>query len=493
MAIGLVPHYSVVFPLEELTNEEFLIVIKEVADKLDWKVTKSDLTGMIAYTKFRKRSVNEKVQIYIEGSLVTLKSESLGGQFFDMGRNKRNINEFITCYDEIRSSITADELRLKTAELQEKLTSVSEAAHEENSMTINADEKTKGILSIFLPVKGYYVTPLIIDINILVFLLMAISGVSVLLPNTESLLKWGANFRPLTLAGQPWRLLTNCFLHIGIFHLLFNMYALLYIGILLEPRLGSRRFGIAYLITGILASVASLYVHEMTISAGASGAIFGMYGVFLAMLTTNLIEKSRRKALLASIAIFVGYNLLNGLKGNIDNAAHIGGLISGILIGYSFYPGLMKTEDRKLELGLPAILIVALLVFSSWEYNRIPKDIIEYQKGMNKFSTIEHKALHFYYIQQQASSPLSNDELLAELKDTSLFYWQEGKQLILRLDSLKIPGELHKRNQKLVTYCDLRISCFQLMYESIRDNTHEYNSQIRDYNQSIDSLFKTLK
>ncbi len=493
MAIGLIPHYSVVFPLEELTNEEFLIIIREVAEKLDWKVTKSDITGMIAYTKFRKRSINERIQINIEGGLITLKSESLGGQFFDFGRNKRNTEKFIACYDELRSSITADELRVKTGEIQEELNSVDKSAPEDDSITVNADEKTKGILSILIPVKGYYVTPLIININILVFLLMVISGVSVTLPNSESLLKWGANFRPVTLAGQPWRLLTNCFLHIGIFHLLFNMYALLYIGILLEPRLGSRRFGIAYLTTGIIASVASLYMHEMTISAGASGAIFGMYGIFLAMLTTNLIEKTRRKALLASIAIFVGYNLLNGLNGNIDNAAHIGGLVSGILIGYSFYPGLMKSEDKKLEFGLPVILIVALLVFSSWEYSRIPKDIIEYQEGMNKFSTIERKALHYYDKQRQASFPFPVAELLTELKDTSLVCWQEGKQLILRLDSLNIPNKLHKRNGKLIVYCDLRINCFQLMYKSIRDTTQEYNRQIMDYNDSIDSLIKTLK
>jgi rhomboid protease GluP len=267
----------------------------------------------------------------------------------------------------------------------------------------------------------------------------------------------------------------------------------LYIGILLEPRLGSWRFGITYIITGIIASVTSLYVHDTTISAGASGAIFGMYGVFLAMLTTSLIEKTTRKALLTSIAIFVGYNLLNGLKGGIDNAAHIGGLVSGIFIGYSFYPGLTKPDDKKLAFGLPIILIVSLLVFSSWAYSKIPKDIISYQDGMKKFSMIERRALHIYDKERQASTPLSHDELLAELKDTGLVYWQAGKQLILKLDSLHIPSNLHERNGKLIAYCDLRINCFQLMYNSIKDTTEAYNTQINDYNYSIDSLIKTLK
>ena len=123
-------------------------------------------------------------------------------------------------------------------------------------------------------------------------------------------------------------MITNCFLHIGILHLAFKMYALIFIGVLLEPYLGKLRFAVAYLLTGVFASVASLYWHDHTVSAGASGAIFGMYGVFLAMLTTNLIPKSVRKGLLASIGLFVAYNLLYGLKGwGIDaNAAHIGGL-----------------------------------------------------------------------------------------------------------------------------------------------------------------------
>src|SRR5580698_9586542 len=98
-------------------------------------------------------------------------------------------------------------------------------------------------------------------------------------------------------------------------------------------------------------------------SAGASGAIFGMYGVFLALLTTNLIDKVRRTALLASIGIFVGYNLLYGTKSGVDNAAHVGGLISGILIGYIFFPGLKKPDSPRLL--YPALLLAALLVITT--------------------------------------------------------------------------------------------------------------------------------
>jgi rhomboid protease GluP len=318
---------------------------------------------------------------------------------------------------------------------------------------------------------------------------MVISGVNVISPANESLLLWGANFRPYTLDGQAWRLLTNCFLHIGILHLLFNMYALMYIGILLEPRLGSWRFGIAYILTGIMGSVTSLYIHPITISAGASGAIFGMYGVFLAMLTTNLIEKNQRKALLTSIAIFVGYNLLNGVKGGIDNAAHIGGLVSGIILGYSFYPGVKNATDKKWNYGLPIVLIIALTGFSSREYHRIPNDIVRYDDQIKRFISMESQAMEVFKLPK--STP--KEKLLTELKDRGLYYWNENRNLVITLDKLDLPDQIHKRDKILIAYCDIRIKMYELLYKSVDEDSRAYDDQIHDYATSIDSLLQTLK
>ncbi len=332
MSVGLIPHYSVDFSFEGITTPQFLSLAIASAKKLNWTIENAGM-GFIAYTPFRRRSINEKIYLRVEDGLVNMKSESQGGVFVDWGRNKKNIDEFIRNYDDLRASYSPEQLNdLVDSSLQ----SQELADHDPvNSSNIAASKNTKGMFSLFIPVKGYAVTPLIMNVNILIFLLMIASGINIMMPDNQSLLNWGANFRPYTLDGQAWRLFTNFFLHIGIVHLLFNMYSLLYIGILLEPRVGSWRFGLAYFITGFLASVSSLYWHPMTISAGASGAIFGTYGVFLAMLTTNLIEKNLRKALLTSIAIFVGYNLLNGFeRRKFDNAAHLGGIdlrSSGIL------------------------------------------------------------------------------------------------------------------------------------------------------------------
>lgn len=210
------------------------------------------------------------------------------------------------------------------------------------------DTSTRELLALLVPSKGLAATPIIVDLNLLVFLLMAFKGLGFVSFHTDDLLYWGANYRPAVENGQWWRLFSSTFLHGGIMHLIANMYGLVFAGMFLEPVIGTRRFAIAYVATGLLASGASLWWHPATVSVGASGAIFGIYGVLLLMLLRGIFPKGAGAALLASTAVFVAFNLLMGLAGNgIDNAAHIGGLLSGLLIGQLFYPALKKEKEAE--------------------------------------------------------------------------------------------------------------------------------------------------
>ena len=125
-------------------------------------------------------------------------------------------------------------------------------------------------------------------------------------------------------------------------HVLANMYGLLFVGIFLEPLLGKIKFLLIYLVTGLLASIASIWWYEATVSVGASGAIFGLYGLFLAFMLKKVFPADFQKAFLVSTAIFIGYNLIMGFAGGIDNAAHIGGLLSGFIIGLLVYQAIKK-------------------------------------------------------------------------------------------------------------------------------------------------------
>lgn len=217
-----------------------------------------------------------------------------------------------------------------------------------------------------IPSKSYKVTPLLIYINAFVLLVMILAGISPTQPTAQSLFEWGGISRQAVAGGDWWRLITYMFLHGGIVHLAGNTYALLYIGMFLEPLLGKFRFASAYILTGICAGLFSIVMHADSVGVGASGAIFGMYGIFLAMLTTSHIEKTMRTTMLRSILLFVVFNLLMGLKGNVDNAAHIGGLVSGFLLGYVYYPGVAKHVSFRSQLLttiMSASVVLALMLF----------------------------------------------------------------------------------------------------------------------------------
>jgi len=204
------------------------------------------------------------------------------------------------------------------------------------------DDGIKDIKELLLPRPGYYITPILIHCNLLVFITMVFAGLGFISFDTVDLLKWGANYKPYIMEGQWWRLLSCIFLHGGIAHLLANMYGLLFVGIFLEPVTGKKTFLIVYLVTGVLASLTSLYWHEHAAGEGASGAIFGMYGVFIALLLAKLFDAAVSRAFLISASVFIGFNLLAGLTGNTDNAAHMGGLISGFIAGLMLAPALRR-------------------------------------------------------------------------------------------------------------------------------------------------------
>ena len=169
----------------------------------------------------------------------------------------------------------------------------------------------------------------IIFICILMFILMYIFGNGS--EDNYTLLLFGANLDVLTKGGDYYRLVTSMFLHIGIWHLFVNMYSLYVLGKEVENTLGRRKYLIIYLLSGIAGSILSLAFNHNIICAGASGAIFGIMGAILyfgyyyrAYLGSTIIN---------SILPVIILNLIIGfLDTGIDNAAHIGGLVGGILL-----------------------------------------------------------------------------------------------------------------------------------------------------------------
>ncbi len=140
--------------------------------------------------------------------------------------------------------------------------------------------------------------------------------------------------RAILLGGQYYRLVTSMFLHGGILHLLFNMYALYILGDLVEKIYGVKKYLLIYFISGITASIFSLYLSPL-MSVGASGAIFGLLG---AVLVFAYYEKERiGKALITNLIVIILLNVVIGFSlPSIDISAHLGGFLAGIILGIFF-------------------------------------------------------------------------------------------------------------------------------------------------------------
>jgi rhomboid protease GluP len=484
VSFGFSPKQIDNLPISDLNKKQLFVLAFEAVKKLNWNVGYLSESGFIAYTKFSMSSWSEEVQIKIEVGNINVKSECTGSQIVDWGKNRKNIDSFFASFSKTKENIETINIEEQYTELSKDFVSAEEDII---NPPLNKKEKVSGLFSLITPTEGYFVTPIIVILNILVFAVMAISGVHLLMPSNESLLLWGANFRPVTIEGEWWRLFTSTFLHIGIFHLLMNMYALVYIGLLLEPYLGRARFLSAYLIAGISGSVASIFWNDLTISAGASGAIFGMYGVFVALLTTKLIEKSARKSLLISIGVFVFYNLANGLKGGIDNAAHIGGLLGGLVIGYSFYPSLIK-PDKILKPITIGILTIVFSIGSFGIVKNISSDIGKYDEDMQLFVQLEQKALGLFRLPQTST----DEQILFEIENNGIKNWEESLKLIEKVDAYDLPDALHLRNARLKEYCQLRIKSYKTIQKAITEGTNKYDNEINVFNIEIEKIITEL-
>jgi rhomboid protease GluP len=203
---------------------------------------------------------------------------------------------------------------------------------------------------------GVSLTQILLGVNVAVFLLSLAS------PAVEGL---GANSGPLTMTGEWWRLLTYMFLHSGFIHIAFNMWCLWDLGALCESLYGRATFAAIYLITGVAGGVATVGWRPFGATVGASGAIFGLAGALVASfyLGEFSLPSAVIKGTLRSLAFFVVINVLfGGMFPGVDNACHIGGLISGMILG-ALIARVAPERDQLLQragvLSFVALIVIA--------------------------------------------------------------------------------------------------------------------------------------
>lgn len=216
------------------------------------------------------------------------------------------------------------------------------------------NEKIKQIFSKGKP----YLTFIFIYINLFMYLLLEVNGGST---NILTLIQFGAKENTLIMAGEWWRIITSMFLHIGLLHLVMNMVALFYLGSVVEKIFRSGRYFVIYFLSGIGGSITSFAFNEH-VAAGASGALFGLFGalLFFGTLHRQLFLQTMGSNLIAILII----NLVFGfLVPQIDMGAHLGGLITGYIASAIVY--LPNKKQFLVQIGALLIYIgyLALCTF----------------------------------------------------------------------------------------------------------------------------------
>jgi len=495
------PKQEQTIALNNTDKETALAIGYEAMKKLNWTIQFAGENKISGHTPKSWKTYGQQIMIDVESGQLIISSEMVHGEIFDpRGKNKKNVAAFINEFTDAQAAVDA-------AVIENNLASIN--ALREVTMQVVKDEIQKAEevdKAMNLSGSNLNVTYAIMGINVLVFVLMAFKGAGIFEPDGYVHVAWGSNYSPLTLSGDWWRLISNTFIHFGIIHLAMNMYCLYMVGVFLEPMLGKGKYITAYLCTGILASLTSLWWHTETVnSAGASGAIFGLYGLFLALLTTNLIPKHVRDVQLKSIGIFVAYNLIYGMKSGVDNSAHIGGLISGFVIGYIYAFGIKKEkQEQKMSWIIPAVVIATLTsAFMYLEQNKVSdsernkvvneikggsyKDSEKFNDVINKLSEIEEKAL----------SPLNKDssavnERVKELNGAQQL-WNDAEVLMKSTESYDISEVMHQKAAKFIEYIQLRKRENELLIAlNLQPQANEEAKLTKDFEETETKLRKVV-
>ena len=461
------------------TTDQLLLFAYGTFLELGWTPKYAGPNAIVGYTPRSRSKYDDEIVVEANDETMSVTSSLVHNESFDVtGKNKKHIRDFMEAFEKVRSSMP----KPGWAEAIERLRS-------QTVQTVTEETKQAGEIDKVMKLSGsiLYVTYGIIAINVIVFILMVIDGADIFtVKNGLVHIEWGSNVTGLTLSGDWWRLITSTFLHFGIIHLAMNMYALYTAGVYLEPMLGRTKYIAAYLCTGIIAGIVSLWWHKDGVNgAGASGAIFGLYGVFLALLFTNLIPKQVRSALLQSIGIFVVFNIVYGMRSGIDNAAHIGGLLSGFVIGFIFY--LELSGKINITKSMATVLITIVTVAGTWYFlTNYKTDAVRIDQLQNEFFVLQDSAMKSLTESEKLIGAARKEKLL----NVTLPTWKKNLENLNEMETLSMSSYKKAEQQEIKKYVQLRIEETELLIKAADAPPGTYDNEIEEIGKKINEAVK---
>ena len=346
------------------------------------------------------------------------------------------------------------------------------------------------------------VTPLLVAINVAVFIAMCVAGVGIVEPDGNAVVAWGSNFGPATMGGQWWRLFTSMFLHFGVIHLVFNMWALYQSGRTIERLYGSFQFALLYLFAGLAGSMASLLWNPQVNSAGASGAIFGIFGGLLAFVINprNGVPAAVMQEQRNSTLIFTAYSLFYGFAhAGIDNAAHIGGLVGGFLMGLLLARPLdaasrARFDPARIAIALAGgVLVLGLLLWPLMHPSDKVRNDSRFQAALVAFSGQEQAALDATnrYFTDARSGAIRADAYVPQLEHDVLPKWNAAYDAIAAA-KLAPDNPQYALQQALLQYLEGRRKALRLTAQAAAQNDERLMEQAKAAMAEADAALARL-
>lgn len=342
-----------------------------------------------------------------------------------------------------------------------------------------------------------YVTPVLIAANVIVFVLMVVSGVNLFRPAVADLLLWGADFGPKTLGGEWWRLVTCMFIHGGLVHLLMNMWALYAVGPFVERMVGNIGFLLMYLLAGLCGSLASLIWNPMVPSVGASGAIFGVFGCLLglALRGRGSIPTETLAQLRSSGLGFVVVNVTLGMMvPNIDMAAHLGGLAGGFVGGLALsQPFTTTTRSSRLLRNLvlavlgTGLVLGGFLGIAAWQ-----SGTVKVVRELDAFAKVEQETFDtFNAAAKRLEGNESNEEAFADVLERDVLpKWRAARERLAALQP--VPQKHQRRVELILDYMRLRQEAWELMARSARKGNQEEMRQALQIQEQAEAVARQV-
>jgi|GEM_PF-1621970 len=326
-------------------------------------------------------------------------------------------------------------------------------------------------------------TLILIALNLIVYILMVVSGVNFFSPTPADILAWGGCNSVTILSGEPWRLVTAMFVHFGILHLLMNLYALYDLGKTLEVIVGKARFILAYLATGIFGGLVSQVWHLGTYSveAGASGGVFGIIGVLIALLTTKLFPEEVRTPYLKRILGMVAVNLFYGMQATVNMAAHTGGLVSGFILGYGLYLTMIHEKKLVKQAAFVVVPLITLFAVSGTLNHMRGSDSVKFDQIVAKVEALVKESDKIKDL-----VPWNKGDVSHFLNEQMLPIWEKQKQLTAQTQALNLRGNKAKYRDYLHKWVDLQTRKTQALISKIE--ALEHNEPIELYQEAIDHI-----